>query len=411
MKAYLIRFEFIDSDPLIWREVWLPAGYSFVKLHDVIQYSTNFMSGYPNRGYHSFEFFFPEERLRITDASSDDFDMFNSRFTYKNASRVIYDKYLNQNNEFFYTYDFGDDWKILIRVLDVKENYNYKYVFFKDGAETAPPDDVGGMSGYYAFLEILKNKSHPEYHDLRAWASSLQYEKYSKTQIREKLQILTFHEKKSVRKPEKKAQRTVASVSKAEEASHLLLDYVFYLVEFFGLVPYKLYVDIFNAHYNQQLTESMLDTFLEKNCSYLSKLAVVVNREKKAIYAKILESDGMVDLLINNVNGIDYYFPTLIKLVGEHTGASYALTMEYDELSIFMATEFFPNQLDEARNACELIQYSLRVGIDKEDLKIILEDNDIKFRSRKQERAFWKVVEPLEKITHKWLLYGHTPKA
>ena len=200
MKAYLIRFEFIDSDPLIWREVWLPAGYSFVKLHDVIQYSTNFMSGYPNRGYHSFEFFFPEERLRITDASSDDFNMFNSRFTYKNASRVIYDKYLNQNNEFFYTYDFGDDWKILIRVLDVKENYNYKYVFFKDGAETAPPDDVGGMSGYYAFLEILKNKSHPEYHDLRAWASSLQYEKYSKTQLREKLQILTFHEKKSVRR-------------------------------------------------------------------------------------------------------------------------------------------------------------------------------------------------------------------
>ena len=41
MKAYIIKIEFIDSKPLIWRRVIMPAGATFNRLNDVIQNVTN----------------------------------------------------------------------------------------------------------------------------------------------------------------------------------------------------------------------------------------------------------------------------------------------------------------------------------------------------------------------------------
>ena len=35
-------------------------------LHDVIQMTTNFQSGYPNEGYHLYEFDLAEDRIRVT---------------------------------------------------------------------------------------------------------------------------------------------------------------------------------------------------------------------------------------------------------------------------------------------------------------------------------------------------------
>ncbi len=42
MKAYVIKIELIDSGPLIWRKVIMPAGDTFNRLHDVIQKVANF---------------------------------------------------------------------------------------------------------------------------------------------------------------------------------------------------------------------------------------------------------------------------------------------------------------------------------------------------------------------------------
>ena len=45
MKAYIIKIELLDSYPLIWRRVVMPADATFRRLHDVIQTVTNFLSG------------------------------------------------------------------------------------------------------------------------------------------------------------------------------------------------------------------------------------------------------------------------------------------------------------------------------------------------------------------------------
>ncbi|MDD3225884.1 MAG: plasmid pRiA4b ORF-3 family protein, partial [Clostridium sp.] len=60
MKAYQIKIELIDSKPLIWRRVIIPADVTFKRLHDTIQISMDWSD------YHLYEFEFPEEKLRIT---------------------------------------------------------------------------------------------------------------------------------------------------------------------------------------------------------------------------------------------------------------------------------------------------------------------------------------------------------
>ena len=44
----------------------MPAGATFNRLHDVIQNVTNFQSGYPNSGYHLFEFDLSKENMIVT---------------------------------------------------------------------------------------------------------------------------------------------------------------------------------------------------------------------------------------------------------------------------------------------------------------------------------------------------------
>ena len=66
MKSYIIRIELEHSDPLIWRQVIMPAGATFNMLHDVIQQVTNFQSGYPYDAYHLFEFDLAKDNIRVT---------------------------------------------------------------------------------------------------------------------------------------------------------------------------------------------------------------------------------------------------------------------------------------------------------------------------------------------------------
>lgn len=59
------------------------------------------------------------------------------------------DEYLKENKEIKYNYDFGDDWKFIVKLEDIVEDYYFGFPTLLDGAETAPPEDVGGLYGFY----------------------------------------------------------------------------------------------------------------------------------------------------------------------------------------------------------------------------------------------------------------------
>jgi hypothetical protein len=41
------------------------------------------------------------------------------------------------------------------------------------GERACPPEDSGGVQGYYQTLEILRNPRHEEYQDTKTWIESM----------------------------------------------------------------------------------------------------------------------------------------------------------------------------------------------------------------------------------------------
>ena len=65
-----------------------------------------------------------------------------------------------------YTYDFGDDWRHGIEILDLfPVTDEERLPRFIAGKHHAPPEDIGGPFGYQYFLEIAQNPDHPDWED------------------------------------------------------------------------------------------------------------------------------------------------------------------------------------------------------------------------------------------------------
>ena len=219
MKSYTINIELIGSNPLIWRKVILPAGATFNRLNDVIQNVTNFQSGYPYEPYHLFEFDLGdliitnneeaylehqhykknkkvyEKRLKTMGEEYLELEIAHQeriKVEVRKPATIKIDKYLEKFNEIKYEYDFGDSWQFLIKLEDIVDDYYFGFPTLLDGAETAPPEDVGGIYGYYEFLKIYNDAKHPEHEDIKDWAESLYFEEYDFNRINDKLKSIKY---------------------------------------------------------------------------------------------------------------------------------------------------------------------------------------------------------------------------
>ncbi|MBW6484102.1 MAG: plasmid pRiA4b ORF-3 family protein [Vicingaceae bacterium] len=77
------------------------------------------------------------------------------------------------------TYDFGDSWKHLIKVENfLQKEKNVKYPICIDGELNCPPEDCGGVWGFYELLETIKNKKHPEHEEMLEWLGGQYDEEY-----------------------------------------------------------------------------------------------------------------------------------------------------------------------------------------------------------------------------------------
>jgi hypothetical protein len=208
MKSYIIRIELEESYPLIWRKVIMPAGATFNRLHDVIQGVTNFQSGYPCiRPLHLFEFNLKEENVRVTNdgqAFQEHQHFKNNKKMYEERLKTIppelaefekahqkrlktvvrkpaalkIDDYIEKYKVIEYNYDFSDGWQFIITLEDIVEDYYFGFPTLLDGAEIAPPEDVGGLTGFYEFLKVYEDEDHPDNKDVVAWAKEQRFKEY-----------------------------------------------------------------------------------------------------------------------------------------------------------------------------------------------------------------------------------------
>ena len=112
--------------------------------------------GWTNSHLHQFvkdrKFYSPPEEEDFMDRSSN---------TYDYPEIKVSDLLEAEKDRIIYEYDFGDSWIhdiILEKVLPLdKEKY---YPVCIEGKKNTPPEDIGGIPGYYQFLEARKDPNH-----------------------------------------------------------------------------------------------------------------------------------------------------------------------------------------------------------------------------------------------------------
>ena len=69
-----------------------------------------------------------------------------------------------------YMYDFGDSWELTLTVTDIRPGEpGVGYPRYIDGENNAPPEDCGGIPGFYHALDAIADQGHPDHDEIREW--------------------------------------------------------------------------------------------------------------------------------------------------------------------------------------------------------------------------------------------------
>jgi hypothetical protein len=159
-----IRIELEETEPLVWRRVDVPLSSTLMALHDIIQVAMRWT------GSHIFEF---EVGNRIYGEPYPGWDE-PGRRVFKAGGVRLKDLVGRGIDRFRYIYDFGDYWRHDIILEGIREgDEDQDYPAFVDGARRAPPDDVGGISGFEHFLEAIADPGHEDHEQMTTWYGGL----------------------------------------------------------------------------------------------------------------------------------------------------------------------------------------------------------------------------------------------
>lgn len=104
----------------------------------------------------------------ITDTTMEDIEPFEDAAEERDVR--LRDRLLVAGARCSYEYDFGDSWEheVLVEKM-VEPQPDVEYPICIGGRRQCPPEDCGGVGGYYRLLEILNDPSHEEHADMLEW--------------------------------------------------------------------------------------------------------------------------------------------------------------------------------------------------------------------------------------------------
>lgn len=82
------------------------------------------------------------------------------------AKDILIEDYFPNVKKLTYVYDFGDWWEHTIEILGTIDNYTEDCPVVTKFKQASPPDDCGGIDGYYEFLEQYNSENI----ELMEWA-------------------------------------------------------------------------------------------------------------------------------------------------------------------------------------------------------------------------------------------------
>jgi hypothetical protein len=162
MDVFQLKVTLKGTRPPIWRRLLVPSNLTLGQLHYVLQTAMGWTDS------HLHEFRIGGRSYGKPDPEYQDFGLPPST----NEDKVRLSTVLARvGAKAVYNYDFGDDWQHEI-VLEKRlpSDPKLSYPRCTGGKRACPPEDCGGLGGFYNFLEAISDPAHESHEELIEWS-------------------------------------------------------------------------------------------------------------------------------------------------------------------------------------------------------------------------------------------------
>lgn len=157
-EVYQLKVTLKGSRPKIWRRILVKSTTNLYTLHFILQRAM----GWQQEHQHMYDVL--GQNYGCSDPNWGNPNLNNERkFT---LSQIVA---LNTET-FVYEYDFGDGWEHEIKIEKVlPAETACKYPVCIGGQLACPPEDCGGIWGYYGLLDAIKDPKHEDHDRMMEW--------------------------------------------------------------------------------------------------------------------------------------------------------------------------------------------------------------------------------------------------
>jgi hypothetical protein len=160
-EVFQLKATLLGTMPPIWRRLLVPANLTLAQLHDVLQAAMGWQDCHMHEfcaGRRHFGKPNPEDRLMGMPPMEDERTVHLSDILGRVGAKAIY------------TYDFGDSWEhgILLEKR-LPADPGTAYPVCTGGERACPPEDCGGIGGFYNLLDALGDPTHEQHDELQDW--------------------------------------------------------------------------------------------------------------------------------------------------------------------------------------------------------------------------------------------------
>jgi hypothetical protein len=189
-EIYQIKVTLLGTDPPIWRRLLVPADLTLEQLHHVLQRAMGW------EDCHMHEFRIGQQRFGKPDPSE---KLFGGSRTASERSTRLFSVLGRVGTKVVYTYDFGDSWEhgiVVEKRLPPEPGRGHPACLA--GERHGPPEDCGGLPGFYNLLEAISDPAHEQHDELLDWlGDEFEPEAFSVDEVNQQLARLQRHRTKT----------------------------------------------------------------------------------------------------------------------------------------------------------------------------------------------------------------------
>lgn len=412
MKAYIVNITFQQTVPGIWRRIIIPAGATFKRMHDIIQHVTNFQDS------HSYAFEVDGLFITNNDAILEEYKgKIYAGLKVKSPIRLKIDEYLEQKGELEYEYDFGDSWKINIKLEETVEDYYFGYPTVLEAGGIAPPEDVGGVPGYVEFLKVYHDPKHPAYLHQYSWAKSQLYYPFDIDEANEQFKQMKYqktqwgqidHDNYFILSDKYRKPDYLDLYSIKDEVDEVI-NYVIACVHLYGFIETKDFLEIHNSYHENQITSKTLRSIFSHPANLKRLENLNIEAYADAFVHGDIELISEFDRFIQGVMGKPFYVPENVELLRYLNNGYYEKTEAQQELGDKLEKDFLSgNKLAVIHEVDKLVGQLRIVDINfNEVVQEFLQRYE--FEDINQANQYIELITKIANTTRVWENRGHTP--